>query len=137
MGGRYWTEANLARVKGGNEEGVASFKKDEAWDHYCHQFSNPECISGSCADYEAGATVDVEEQEADQKAGRKLNIPTFVIYSASNHGRMHDVPTIWEKWNDGELKTFGVPDGYGHFLPEECPDIIAKHVVEWIDHVKV
>ncbi|KAK5167786.1 uncharacterized protein LTR77_007485 [Saxophila tyrrhenica] len=135
MGGGYWTEANLARVKGGNEQGIASFKKDGAWDHYCYQFSMPDCISGSCADYQAGATIDVEEQEADQEAGRMLKIPTFVIYSASNLGRMHDVPEVWEKWNDGELKTYGVPDGYGHFLPEECPDIIAQKVIERIDDV--
>lgn len=135
MGGRYWTLTNLANVKGGNQQGVASFEKDDAWDHYGHQFSKPECISGSCADYRAGATVDIEEQEADQKAGRKLNLPTLVLYSASNLGRMHDVPAVWEKWNEGELKTFGVPDGYGHFLPEECPDIITKHVIEWIEHV--
>jgi pimeloyl-ACP methyl ester carboxylesterase len=136
MGGALFVENNFARVKGGNEAGVAKFKENHAWDHYCHQFSSPECISGSCADYQAGATVDLEEQEADQKAGKKVKVPTLVLYSASNLGRMHDVSSIWEKWYDGnDLKTYGVPDGYGHFLPEECPDIISNHVLEWIDHV--
>ncbi len=133
MGGAQFTELNLARVKGGNEAGVAKFKENYAWDHYCHQFTQPECIAGSCADYQAGATVDLEEQEADQKAGKKIKVPTFVIYSASNLGRMHDVPTVWKEWYGGnDLRTYGVPDGYGHFLPEECPEIIAVKILQWI-----
>ena len=135
MGGGYWTEANLNRIKGGNEAGLAKFKEHDAWDHYCHQFSNPECIAGSCADYQSGSVVECKEQESDQEMGKKVTVPTMVLYSASNLGRMHDVPKVWEQWADGELMTYGVPDGYGHFLPEECPDIIAKHVTEWIDHV--
>ena len=135
MGGRYWTEGNLERIKGGNAAGLAKFKENDAWEHYCHQFSNPECISGSCADYEAGATTDVQEQESDQKEGKKVKLPLLVLYSASNLGRMHDVPAVWQDWCEGELKTHGVPEKYGHFLPEECPDIIAKHVSEFIDQV--
>ena len=135
MGGRYWTEANLNRIKGGNEAGVAKFQENDAWEHYCHQFSNPECIAGSCADYKCGAMDEPKEQESDQKEGKKVKVPTLVLYSASNLGKTYDVSAVWEKWCDGELKTYGVPDGYGHFLPEECPDITAKHVIEWVDHV--
>jgi hypothetical protein len=160
MGGGYWTQANLARVKGRNTAGINKFKENDAWDHYCHQFKSPECISGTCADYAAGATIDIEEQESDQQAGRKVKLPMLVLYSASNLGSMHDVPTVWKQWSDGELKsvllvnmfdavrvpltflprpnrTYGVPDDFGHFLPEECPEIIAKHVIEWINHTKV
>lgn len=135
MGGRYWIEVNLNRFKGGNDAGIAKFQENDALDHYCHQFSNPECIAGSCADYQSGATSEPQEQESDQKEGKKVKVPTFVLYSASNLGRTYDVPAIWEKWVSGELKTFGVPERFGHFLPEECPDIVAKHVIEWIDHV--
>ena len=135
MGGRYFIDANLNRQKGGNDAGLAKFKENDAWEHYCHQFNNPECIAGSCADYKCGAEGEPKEQESDQKEGKKVKVPTLVLYSASNLGRMHDVQAVWEKWSDGELKTEGITDGYGHFLPEECPDIIAKHVIDWIDHV--
>ena len=135
MGGHYWTKANLERVKGGNAAGIAKFKEDDAWEHYCRQFSSAECISGSCADYAAGAGVDCEEQGKDQEKGRKVKLPLCVLYSASNLGRMHDVPKVWEQWVEGELRCIGVPDGYGHFLPEECPEVTAKHVLEWIEHV--
>ena len=135
MGGAEFCSINLNRTKGGNEAGVAKLKENDAFDHYCHQFSNPECIAGSCADYAAGATTDLEAQEADQKAGRKVEIPTLVLFSAERLGRMHDVPGLWEGWVSGELRTFGVEGGYGHYLPEECPEIVAERVREWVGHV--
>lgn len=137
MGGGYFCKLNLSRVKGANEAGLKKFQENHAWDHYAHQFDNPECIAGSCADYHWGATGEPEAQEQDQKDGKKIKVPTMVIYSASNLGSMHDVPTVWKDWVDGEVKFHGVPDKYGHFLPEECPDIVAKDVIEWIDHVGV
>lgn len=135
MGGHYWCNMNLNRVKGGNPAGVEKFKENDAWEHYCHQFSKPECISGSCADYAAGAGVDCDEQAKDQEDGRKVKVPLCVLYSASNLGRMHDVPAVWEKWAEGELRCVGIPDGFGHFLPEETPELTTKHVLEWLDHM--
>ena len=135
MGGAVLIENTFNRVKGGNAAGVEKFKENHAWELYCHQFNNPECIAGSCADYKSGATSEPKEQESDQKEGKKVKVPTLVMYSGANLGRMHDVPAIWKDWCDGELKTFAVPGGIGHFIPEEDPDITAKQVIEWIDHV--
>lgn len=136
MGGNYWCDVALNRVKGGNEAGIAKFKEDYAWDHYCHQYSDPVCIAGSCADYKAGAEEDCEQQEADQQEGKKVKVPLLLLYSASNLGKMHDVPAVWEKWCDGELKLYGVPDGYGHYLPEEAPEITADKIIGFIEQVQ-
>ncbi|KAK4553901.1 hypothetical protein LTR86_009076 [Recurvomyces mirabilis] len=135
MGGYEYIKMNLERVKGQNPTGVAKFRENDAIDHYAGVFRQPEAISGSCADYHAGAFEDVDEQKKDQEAGKKVAIPTFVGYSASNLGRMHDVESLWPKWADGkaELKLVGIPDGYGHYLPEECPDQVARLIVEWMD----
>ena len=137
MGGRYWVDANLNKMKGQNDAGLAKFKENDAWEHYCHQFSNPECIAGSCADYESGATGEPKEQESDQKDGKKVEVPLMVLFSATYLGRMHDVPAIWQNWVNGELTTHAIQDGYSHFFPEEAPDVAAKHIIEWIDHVGV
>ncbi|CAK4030073.1 Fluoroacetate dehalogenase [Lecanosticta acicola] len=136
MGGGEFARINLGRAKGANTAGAAKFRENDALDHYAHQFSNPECISGSCADYAAGATDDVQEQEKDQKEGRKVATPTLIIYSASNLGRMHDVPKTWSNWIEGEVRYEGVPDGFGHYLPEECPERITPLVLEWIAKYK-
>jgi len=49
-------------------------------------------------------------------------------------GRMHDVDAVWPKWVSGEaeLKCVGIQDGSGHYLPEECPERVAKLIEEWI-----
>lgn len=125
---------NIERAKGGNSEGTAKFRENLALDHYARQFSDPECVAGSCGDYAAGAGVDVQEQEKDQREGRKVTIPLMVVYSKGNLGRMHDVEGVWKGWVDGkeEVRFEGVGDGYGHYLPEECPEVIGKLVGEWI-----
>lgn len=136
IGGHAFCKANLDRAKGGNAAGVAKFRENDAMDHYCTLFNKPETIAGSCADYASAAGEEVKEQERDQKEGKKIKKPTMIIYSASNLGRMHDVDAVWPNWVEGELKCVGVPDGYGHYLPEECPEIVGKLILEWIEHVK-
>ncbi|KAF2768975.1 alpha/beta-hydrolase [Teratosphaeria nubilosa] len=132
MGGYEWCKQGLERIQGPNPTAIEKFRSHNAIDHYSHVFSKPETISGSCADYRSGAFEDVEAQEEDQKAGRKVKLPLMVIYSASNLGRVHDVEGVWKRWADGELKTVGVPDGIGHYIPEENPEETARLVAEWV-----
>lgn len=137
MGGREFCLNSFTRIKGKNEEGVARFKANDAWEHYAHQFNDPECIAGSCADYKSAADTEWKEQEEDQAAGRKVKVPTMVLYSEKGLGAMHDVPASWKEWSESEMRVEGIGEGYGHYLPEECPEIVATFVTEWIDHVKV
>lgn len=137
MGGGEYVKVSLDRIKGQNGDGVNSFFSDDSQGHYAHQFSQPECIAGSCADYAAGATIDCEEQEQDQQAGKKVTIPLMVMYSASNLGAMHDVPKVWSEWVSGEVRYEGIPDGYGHYLPEECPHKVLPLIKEWISKSKL
>ena len=135
MGGGVFVDNTFNRVKGSNEAALARFKEHHAVEVYCRQFSGPECIAGSCADYHAGARADPHEQEADQREGRKVTVPTLVMYSAKNLGRMCDVAAVWREWCEGELKTYAVTNDIGHFIPEEDPETTAKQVIEWIEHV--
>ena len=119
MGGGNYIHNSLDRVKGANEKGNARFREHNAVAHYAALFGKKETIEGSCADYEAGAFEDVEEQWADYGADRRLRVPTVVGYSASNLGRMHDVDETWKNWaEDRKIRTVGIGEGYGHFLPE-------------------
>lgn len=133
MGGGNYARVNLNRAQGGNQDAIAKFKENDAIAHYCHQFNNPECISGSCGDYAAGAGEDCTEQEKDQRQGRKVTVPLLVLYSASNLGRMHDVEKVWAEWVDGELECEGITDGIGHYLPEEAPERVLPLVLKWIE----
>ena len=138
MGAGIWTKLNLERSKGANAAGAAKFREDDAIGHYCHQFSsNPESIAGACGDYSAGAFEDVEEQKKDQGAGKKVpaSLPLMVIWSASNLGRMHDVPMVWSGWVEDPESIIYAPitDGFGHYLPEECPERIVPLLHRWIE----
>lgn len=57
------------------------------------------------------------------------------MYSASNLGRMHDVDKAWAAWvGEGvDFKCEGIPDGYGHYLPEECPEKVVELIVQHVD----
>ncbi|KAK3109574.1 hypothetical protein LTR53_017028, partial [Teratosphaeriaceae sp. CCFEE 6253] len=134
IGGYSWTKGNLERIQGPNKDGREKFRANDAIEHYSQLFDKPETIKGSCADYAAGAFEDVEAQKADQAEGSKVGLPLMVVYSASNLGKMHDVDSIWPNWTDGkaELKCVGVGDGYGHYLPEECPEVVTDLIEEWV-----
>src|ERR1051325_36718 len=51
--------------------GVPSFFDKRAFDQYV-RFSTPKTIHGSCEDYRAAASIDLEHDNADHQAGRKL-----------------------------------------------------------------
>ena len=133
MGGQTYFKNSFSRITGKNTEGAARLRENDAIDHYCHVMSKPEAIAGACADYASGAGEEVQRQGEDQKAGRKVKVPTMLLYSASNLGSMHDVEVVWPKWVEGELKCVGIPDGVGHYIPEEAPDRTAKLIMEWVD----
>jgi pimeloyl-ACP methyl ester carboxylesterase len=145
MGGANFTRMNLRNALGENPAGRAGFEADGAVEVYCRQFDDPECVRGACADYAAAAGEDVDLQMRDMEqpgggggggGGRNvIRVPTMVIYSARNLGRMHDVPGAWEGWIDAgvEARFVGVGDGHGHYLPEEASELVAERILEWID----
>nr|POF18644.1 hypothetical protein CFP56_62152 [Quercus suber] len=50
---------------------------------------------------------------------------------------MHDVEALWPRWMAAgtELRMVGIPDGYGHYLPEECPEKPIPNIPEpRLDH---
>lgn len=135
MGHGVWTKMNLERSKGASEAGTAKFREHDAIEHYCYQFTSPESIEGSCGDYAAGAFEDVDEQKKDQAAEKKVSIPLMVIWSASNLGRMHNVPQVWSQWVEkaDDVRFEPITDGFGHYLLEECPDRVQPLLVDWIE----
>ena len=137
MGGAKFCRMIMERGKIGSEAAVASMQSDDAWEVYCKQFNGAECIQGSCDDYAEGSVPECQKQEGDQKAGRKVSVPLMVLYSAASLGKMHgDAEAKWRDWVSGDLKCIAIGDGHGHYLPESCPDVVTKHVIEWISKVE-
>ncbi|KAK0724405.1 alpha/beta hydrolase [Lasiosphaeris hirsuta] len=129
-GGRWVREAfQLARK---SEEGLR--RLEDGVEVYVALFEKEETIRGSCEDYEAGAGVDVEEQVADQREGRKIRVPTVVMFSQAGLGARIDVAREWVDWVEEGVPYEGVPvgHGYGHYLPEEAHDIVSEKLVAFL-----
>ena len=90
----------------------------EAMAEYIRCFSNPETIHASCEDYRAGASVDLEHDEADMRS--KIACPLLVLWGGKGFvDRAYDVLETWrERASDVRGEAFDC----GHFLPEEKPE---------------
>lgn len=73
-------------------------------------------------EYQAGATTEYFLQLADQEAGRKIKIPTHVLYSIANLGAQLDVPEIWRNYCSASagVTVKDIGDEKGHFIIEEA-----------------
>ena len=81
--------------------------------------ADPETIHAICEEYRAAATLDFEQDEADQREGRRIGCPVLALWSGHGALQWYDTLEIWRGWAD---KVQGRPLDCGHFLPEEAPD---------------
>lgn len=91
----------------------------EALDAYAQAFDEPRRIHAFCEDFRAGEGADKEALLADKAAGRKLIMPTLVLWSAVH---FPENPSLLEVWRDWAENVSGEPIDCGHYLAEEAPD---------------
>ena len=88
--------------------------------HYRAFFADPSRIAACCEDYRAGASVDVDADEADQKAGKTILCPTLVLYGESGIPAAGTNPVdIWRATFAPNATGHGIESG--HFMAEENP----------------
>ncbi len=87
---------------------------------YARVYRDPANVHGMCEDYRASAGIDMEFDEADIKAGRKVTCPLQVLWASDGAmGRMYDVLGIWK--DTYGTKVSGAPLTGGHNLQEANP----------------
>jgi haloacetate dehalogenase len=89
---------------------------------YRRAWRNPAMIHGSCSDYRAAASIDLELDSEDE--GRMLDVPTLVFYGS--HGQMaklFDIPAQWRK-RCSRVQEASLPGG--HFFVDQYPDAVAQ-----------
>jgi haloacetate dehalogenase len=92
----------------------------ELRDEYARAYRNPDNVHGMCEDYRASAGIDMEFDEADLKAGRKITCPLHVLWASDGAmGRMYDVMGIWKETYATTVT--GAPLTGGHNLQEANP----------------
>ncbi|WP_026122199.1 alpha/beta fold hydrolase [Nocardiopsis halotolerans] len=77
-----------------------------------------EAVPSIVADYRASAGIDVEHDEADRAAGRRLRMPVSVLQQDWGAALGYDAAAVWRAWaSDLHHSTVTC----GHFMAEEAP----------------
>ncbi len=76
-------------------------------------------VHAMCEDYRASASVDLKIDEADIKAGKKIQCPLLVLWAAAGAmGKLYDVLGIWK---DEGVNVTGKGLPGNHSLQESAP----------------
>ncbi|MDN5843092.1 MAG: alpha/beta hydrolase [Alcaligenaceae bacterium] len=107
--------------------GVSDFDQDML-DSYRRSWRDPGMIHGSCSDYRAAATIDLEHDHIDLE--RQVECPTLVLYGANGQvGKMFDIPAEWAKCcSNMTAKTLPA----GHFFVDQLPDQTTGVLLEFL-----
>jgi haloacetate dehalogenase len=103
-----------------------------ALEEYLRCSCTPEAIHAACEDYRAAATIDLRNDEADER--RKIEMPLLVLWAKNGlMDRSFDVLKVWREW---AIHVSGRPIDCGHFIPEEASEEIGPLVSSWLQERK-
>ncbi len=106
---------------------------EEALNEYKRCFCTPEAIHASCEDYRAAAEIDLELDEADEKAERKVSCPLHVLWGAKGAiGKLWNVLDVWKESATGRVTGRGLEAG--HYLAEEQPEEVLHELLRFFDY---
>ncbi|CCQ58166.1 MULTISPECIES: alpha/beta fold hydrolase [Crocosphaera] len=90
----------------------------EAMAEYLRCFRDPQTVHGTCEDYRASATIDLEHDRQDIE--KKIECPLLVLWG--NKGVIEKKYDVIESWQKRAINVQGKSLNCGHFLPEEAPE---------------
>jgi haloacetate dehalogenase len=92
---------------------------DDVQREYLRNNTDPLCIHGMCEDYRASASIDLEIDAADIRAGKKIQCPLLTLWAANGAmGKLYDVLGIWK---DEGVNVTGKGLPGNHSLQESAP----------------
>lgn len=98
---------------------------------YRRCWRNRDMIHGSCADYRAAASIDLEHDAAD--LGVKVGCPALVFWGANGlMGKLFDMKAEWDK-RLADVSTATLPSG--HFFPDQHPVETADTLLAFLKRI--
>jgi haloacetate dehalogenase len=95
---------------------------------YRQAWRDPDMIHGSCSDYRAAASVDLELDTAD--IDRKVSCSTLVFYgSGGQMARLFDIPSEWRRRCEKVVEA-SLPGG--HFFVDQFPAQTAAILADFL-----
>ena len=95
-------------------------------EHYAESYSRPGAMRAGFDDYRAAFTTDMTADDADAEAGRRLTMPTLVLWGAGGLAGTLPVLDIWRTYAE-EVTGEAITD-CGHFPMEEQPDQVLTRL---------
>lgn len=103
---------------------------DEVTAEYERTTSTPEAIHAMAEDYRASASLDLKIDEADIRAGKKIQCPLLVLWAATGAmGRLYDV---LETWKPEGVNVRGKGIGGTHQLQESAPKEVLAELLPFL-----
>ncbi|KAL8292811.1 hypothetical protein RQP46_000505 [Phenoliferia psychrophenolica] len=129
-GSTVFFESNIDSWTGSRFKGKFTAAAKSSW---VDQYLEPAVVTGALEDYRAGASIDLDHDEADEKAGTAAVLcPLLALYSV-HLSRRFDVDAIWKDLGKASVRSVQVGDEQtGHFLPIEAVEDTVREVVEWM-----
>jgi haloacetate dehalogenase len=96
---------------------------------YVDKLSAPGTIHAICEEYRAAATLDYRHDEAD-RGTRRIACPVLALWSHTGAvATWYEPLEVWKAWCD---EVHGGPVEAGHFIPEEAPELTARHLLGFL-----
>ena len=104
---------------------------EQALGQYVKQFREYDAAHAMCEDYRASMYEDIDEQNADERAGRKVECPLRVLW-----GRQGVIETKFDALDEWRSQCENVDLAScaldcGHYIPEEVPDELLQQLREF------
>jgi len=97
---------------------------------YVRQLEDAKGVHAMCEDYRAAAEIDCEEARVDEQQERKVVCDIRVLWGKKGVvEKMFDAVKEWETVCEGNVTGEAVDSG--HYVAEEQPEVVVRHVREF------
>jgi haloacetate dehalogenase len=104
-----------------------------ALDAYRAAFRDPLVRHAICEDYRAALNEDLELDNADLAAGRKMPCPVLVLWPEADQVPGQQTPLdIWRRWASN---VSGTATSGGHLQPEDAPEEVLESVRPFLEQL--
>lgn len=122
-------EAYVSRTMGGRHASLDAFDP-AAIAEYQRCLRQPGAAHALCEDYRASSGIDLEHDRADIEAGRRITCPLRVLWG--KHGIIERCFDPLAEWRAVAERVDGEALPCGHYLPEEAPDAVFRHIIRFL-----
>ena len=105
----------------------------EDMEHYLEVFCRPGVVEATLADYRTAFEVDRPRWEQENKEGKRLQVPIYLLWGA--YGNLGNQPVL-DLWREvaQDVRGAAVPE-CSHWIPEEQPEATVDHILRFADEL--